>query len=61
MAHFDRRLGHTKLVAIVRHPFRISDRVKNLDDGDEMARFLTDYRAAFAQYVRAAAALSARS
>src|SRR5690606_17455874 len=34
MAHFDRRLAHTKLVAIVHAPFRISDRVKNLDDPD---------------------------
>lgn len=60
MAHFDRRLAHTKLVAIVHAPFRISDRVKNLDDPDEMDRFLTAYRAEFATYVREAAILSER-
>lgn len=58
MANFDRRLAHTKLVAVIHPPFRITEFVNDLDDPRQMDRFLSDYRAQFSDYVREAAALS---
>jgi hypothetical protein len=58
LAHFDQRLGHAVLGAVVAAPFRMSDVVDDPSDREQVARFVDDdltprYRA----WVQEAAAL----
>ncbi len=55
MAHFDRRLLHNKLVAVIHRPFRISDVLSDPTDPAQMQSFLTTFRAQFSDWVRQAA------
>jgi hypothetical protein len=57
VAHFDRRLNHTTLVAEVHPPFKMSERVSNSDDPGAMRNFLDDFQDKFTGWVRRAARL----
>lgn len=57
VANFDARLARSTLVAHIQKPFRMSERVKNSQDPEEMASFLTSFRQQFKRWVREASAL----
>lgn len=60
MAHFDRRLLHTKLVAVVQRPFRVSDAIFDPTDPTQMQDFLEKFRQRFSIWVAEAAAIGRR-
>lgn len=58
VANFDARLARSTLVAHIQEPFRMSERVKNPEDPEEMAAFLQSFRSQFKTWVREASALA---
>ena len=44
VANFDKRLNHTTFCAVIKKPFKLSDRVKNPQDREEMSKFLKDFQ-----------------
>ncbi len=61
VAHFDRRLNHNSLAAVVQPPFKMSDRIGNGDDPAEMRKFLDEFQTEFSGWVRRAARLAKRT
>ena len=58
LANFDKRLNHTTFAAVIKEPFKISDRLEDPDDKEEMAAFLEAYRKEYRMYVEEAIELS---
>lgn len=60
MANFDKRLNHTTFAAVVKKPFKISDRLEDPTNREEMSSFLASYQKEFRSYVEEAIDLSQR-
>ncbi len=58
VANFDRRLDHTTLAVIVKEPFRMSERIRDVDDPAELRNFLEEFRLEYAGWVREARELA---
>lgn len=58
VANFDRRLNHSTYSAVVKPPFKISQRVNNPNDKEEMSAFLKKYQAEYKGYVQEAIELA---
>lgn len=58
VANFDRRLNHSTYSAVVKQPFKISERVKNPNDKGEMSAFLKKYQVEYKEYVQEAIELA---
>lgn len=61
MANFDKRLNHSKFCAVIKKPFKISDKVENPNNMQEMTAFLKEYQKEFRTYVEEAIDLSKSS
>lgn len=57
MANFDRRLHHTRLAAVIKPAFRISDKV-DVNNKQALKTFLEDYQATYRGYVEEAQQLA---
>ena len=53
VANFDRRIHATTCAAVIKPPFRVSDRLPDPTDRDALRRFLEDFRRIFTTWVRA--------
>lgn len=60
MAHFDRRLLNTKLVAVVHRPFRVSEVIMDPNNPEQIQHFLLAFRTKFTAWVAEAAAIGRR-
>ena len=58
VANFDRRIHATTCAALIKPPFKVSDRVPDLGDRDALSRFLEDLRRTFTTWVKEARALA---
>lgn len=58
VAFFDRRLARSVLGVVIEKPWRLSDRVGDVDDADAMQRFLCQYREEYRALVRRAQQLA---
>lgn len=58
LANFDKRLNHTTFAAVIKEPFKISERLEDPNDKAEMAAFLEAYRKEYRMYVEEAIELS---
>ncbi|SOE24027.1 1-acyl-sn-glycerol-3-phosphate acyltransferase [Spirosomataceae bacterium TFI 002] len=61
VANFDKRLNRTQFSAVIKEPFRLSDRIENVNDREEMNTFLSDLRNSFQNYVKEAQELTNES
>ena len=58
VANFDRRIHSTVCAVVIKRPFRISEALDDVNDRDELARFLVKLRAAYRSYVEEARRLA---
>lgn len=61
VANFDKRLNRTQFSAVIKKPFKLSERVKNVNDREEMNAFLLGLRLSFKEYVKEAQELTNES
>lgn len=54
VANFDKRLNRTRFSAVIKEPFKLSDKVQNTSNRDEMDEFLKDLKNLFKEYVEEA-------
>lgn len=60
VAHFDRRVHSAVYAAVVKPPFRVTERIKNPRDPGELRAFLAEYQQTYAGYVEEARQLAAQ-
>ena len=58
VANFDRRIHSTVCAAIIKPPFKVSDVLQDVEDRDQLRRFLFSMREIFASYVEEARRLA---
>ena len=58
VANFDRRIHATTCVALIKPPFKVSDRLPDIGDPDALGRFLGDLRRTFTTWVKEARAMA---
>ncbi len=54
VANFDKRLNRTTFSAVVKKPFRISEKVKDVNNREELTAFLIEYQKTFKTYIEEA-------
>lgn len=57
VAHFDKKITRTKVVAVVHSPFRLSDFVPDSEEPKAIPKFTEEEYRRFQQYVKEAVAL----
>jgi hypothetical protein len=58
VANFDKRLNRTTFAAVIKKPFRISEKVADPEKREEMSAFLEAYQKEFRTYIDEAVELA---